>query len=146
MSKLSSCCFCHVLSRRLLVPCHGTVSSFPTLWGFAVVLHKQEECHGPATREVCKSPGAGGCTSFSVPWRAGLGVVAVVTCSSLLCCFLSPSSFGGMLHLSLFCPLSLWQAGLCVISRQLSDPDLCCPSRSGRWGPSHPEVLSYPNF
>lgn len=103
-----------------LFHCHRTVSSFPTLQWFAVMLHKQEKRHGP---EACKSPGADGRAMFGVPRKAGQGVVAVVAGSSL-CCFLSPSSFGGMPHLSLFCPLSLWQAGLCVISGQLSDPDL----------------------
>lgn len=103
-----------------LFHCHETVSSFPTLQRFAVMVHKQEKRHGP---EACKSPRADGRAMFCVPRKAGRGLVAVVAGSSL-CCFLSLSSFGGMPRLSLFCPLFLWQAGLCVISGQISDPDL----------------------
>lgn len=102
----------------------------PTLQGFAVMLHKQEKRCGPSMREACKSPGADGRAIFGVPRRAELGAVVVVAGSSL-CCFLSPSSFGGMPHLSLFCPLSLWQVVRCVISRQLSDPDLAACQGQG---------------
>lgn len=79
------------------------MEQFPALQGLAVVLHKQEKHHGPAMRGACTSPGTSGHAVFSVPWWAGRGIIAAAVSSSSLCCFLTPSSFGGMPHRSLVC-------------------------------------------
>lgn len=56
MSSFFSC----ALPRRVFIPCHRAVSSFPILQRFAVMLHKQDKCQSSARTEGCGSPGAVG--------------------------------------------------------------------------------------